>query len=652
MKARISIDNQNKVFIISPDDFELKRLRGISVYVKTLNGGKIEGRTVIIPASNVDTLELYHKTVELFDKKFGCEIYTDSESNSVLSVAESEEKKFKEFSHKALMIRNNNVEKSELDSFLNVVKKREFKRTLKPFQLLSAYHLAFSQNACNFSVPGAGKTTTVLAAYAYLKESDDKRKRVNKLLVVGPISSFLAWKNEYYFCFGKHPDTLEITGATTDKAVENALLRSTVDKDIVLVSYGSVNRRLDILKTFLRNNQAMVVLDEAHRIKNTNDGIQSTVTLMLSPYAKSRVVLTGTPVPNGYEDLYNLYRFIWPAHNVIGYSVIQLSNMSRRENDHRVGDLVDRISPFFIRIKKSDLELPPATFLPPISVAMSPLQERIYQTLAHAAIGRLEQRSTGRIARLSISIRLRQAASNPSLLKRSIDDYYEYADESYSIRHELDSNVVIDEEIIRLVEEFERQEIPQKFIKAKDIVNDIVDKGEKVVIWCEFVGTCEKLSEFFKSVGIDNRILYGKTNYLEREEIIKEFTDVEGQCGYSVIIANPHAVGESISLHKTCHNAIYLEQSFNAGIYMQSKDRIHRVGLSENDHTDYYYLHAQGTIDETVHDRVMMKEERMLRIVESQEIPLISENRDFLEDSEDDIKAIIRDYYDFRNKYI
>lgn len=85
---------------------------------------------------------------------------------------------------------------------------------------------------------------------------------------------------------------------------------------------------------------------------------------------------------------------------------------------------------------------------------------------------------------------------------------------------------------------------------------------------------------------------------------------------------------------------------------MQSKDRIHRVGLLPSDVTSYYYIHSHGTIDETVYDRVNLKEKRMLELIESQEIPLIVDNQDFLEDNEDDIKAIIRGYYEFRNKHI
>lgn len=106
----------------------------------------------------------------------------------------------------------------------------------------------------------------------------------------------------------------------------------------------------------------MVVLDEAHKIKNTQGAITAASTMELAKLATSRVVLTGTPAPNGYEDLYNLFKFIWPDRDIISYNVAQLSNMSANSDDNRIPDLIERISPFFIRIKKSDLNIPPATY--------------------------------------------------------------------------------------------------------------------------------------------------------------------------------------------------------------------------------------------------------------------------------------------------
>ena len=65
----------------------------------------------------------------------------------------------------------------------------------------------------------------------------------------------------------------------------------------------------------------MVVLDEAHKVKSTNGGIIANIVMDLSKWCSSRVILTGTPAPNGYEDLYNLFHFIWPQYDVIKTSV-------------------------------------------------------------------------------------------------------------------------------------------------------------------------------------------------------------------------------------------------------------------------------------------------------------------------------------------
>ena len=126
-----------------------------------------------------------------------------------------------------------------------------------------------------------------------------------------------------------------------------------------------------------------------------------------------------------------------------------------------------------------------------------------------------------------------------------------------------------------------------------------------------------------------------------REKIISDFH--KSNCPYKVIIANPFAVSESISLHKACHNAIYMERSFNAAAFIQSKDRIHRVGLKPDDEIKYYYILSKSNVDITIHERLKEKEERMLSIIESEPIPLfrrvLGDNEEF-----DDIKALVDNY--------
>lgn len=95
-------------------------------------------------------------------------------------------------------------------------------------------------------------------------------------------------------------------------------------------------------------------------------------------------------------------------------------------------------------------------------------------------------------------------------------------------------------------------------------------------------------------------------------------------------------------LSTPCHNAIYLERSFNAAHFVQSKDRIHRYGLKEGTKTNYYYILSEDSIDETIDARLAEKEHRMNEIMESMPIPLFDNASDDLGD--EDIKALIKDY--------
>lgn len=651
MKLTISASDNKQFFIVEPDGFSLKDLRGIGIYVKAINGGYLEDNRLVIPISDSDPTVIYAKIRRLLVDRLKCELSTDEKSEEFVEEAENEAQKFEQFSEKARDIRNDNVSAQELADFIKIIASNGFKRKLKvPFQLLSAYHLAFSQNACNFSVPGSGKTTTVLAAYDFLRNTSDPQKKVEKLLVVGPLAAFIAWKDEYKECYGYEPKVLEIRGGISNRVVEDRLLKTNVDEDIIIASYGSIDSKKEIIKKFLKANNTMVVLDEAHRIKNVEDGVQSNAALSLSRYAKSRVILTGTPAANSYIDLHNLYKFIWPANDIIGYSIPQLATMSKIPNDPRIVDLINRISPFFIRIRKEDLGLPSPIFNKPLLIPMSPMQRIIYDAIADMAVKTFEDSSAAAIFKRSALIRLRQAATNPNLLNKSLEDYYENLEGDYFTKTSLNDSISVDSKILKLIKSYTENEVPNKFRATKELADKIITGGGKLLIWCEFVGTCTDLSNYLSASGIKNAILYGQTPQEEREQIIDAFHDADSD--FRVVIANPHAVGESISLHKACHNALYLEQGYNAGTYMQSKDRIHRVGLAPTEVTNYYFFQSQYSVDSIIHDRVNTKEKRMLEIIEREEIPLLANNADFLEDTEDDIKAIIRAYHEYRERNI
>lgn len=572
-------------------------------------------------------------------------VYSGSVSEAVNQYA-MEEEKFSEFAEKARLIRDNCCDHTDFKVFINSVSENLKNRRLYELQLLSAYHLAFAQNACNFSVPGAGKTSVVYGAFAYLSNLNmSDKKYVDKLLIISPLSAFGPWELEYEECFGEKPSTKRLNG-TVSLDDKKQYLYSLDPAKITLLSYASVPSLNEELIYFLRNNKVMVVLDEAHKIKNTSGGITATSVLDIATFCSARVVLTGTPAPNGYEDLYNLYKFIWPTKKVIPFEVYQLKDMSKAEADPRVDTLLKAVEPFFIRVKKSDLDIPAATENEPIIVHMGETQRRIYDVIEKRYMGEIVSNRDNNFRRDLVKarlIRLMQAATNPNLLTVPLRNFASFEDFDPDVVEE-------DNSLINDILHYSASEIPAKFIKARELIEEIINNNGKVVVWAIYVKNILDFEAYLKSCGISCRTLYGATPVSAgdedddttetREKIITEFHREDSS--FNVIIANPFAVSESISLHKVCHNAIYMERSFNAAHFIQSKDRIHRYGLKKGTETNYYYLLSENSVDDVIHNRLIAKETRLREIIESMPIPLF-ENAE-LETGDDDIKALITEY--------
>lgn len=612
---------------------------------------------ISVPYSQGDSRDGYERKYKLIVKLCEKHRIEYRNSNSVTQQLKSLHQKnidFEKFSERARTIRNKDNEyiADDFQLFSDVVFEN-LKRSLYDRQLLSAYHLAFAQNACNFSVPGAGKTSIVYAAYSYLKTlSPDDSKYVNKLLVISPLSAFGSWSDEYNECFESESRIKQLVGF--EQQERKNYYYSDKPEEVTLISYQTASQDSDTLAIidFLKNekNRVMIVLDEAHRIKNVEGGKWAEAILSMAEYACARVVLTGTPAPNGYEDLYNLYRFIWPDKDIIGFPLNYLQGMTQVATPIDKQELLDRISPFFIRIKKSHLGLPEPIEHEPNKIIMSSNQKFIYEYIEQKYIDSFEKEEAGFLSELKRAklLRLMQCATNIKLLKKPLDKYHNAGTPS--------SLGISNREAIALLESVEIQdEVPPKFIATENLINKMIVKegpDGRVVVWAIFIQNILELREYLQNQGIQCELLYGDTptegdeamDILSRQEIIRQFHKPD--CPFKVIIANPFAVGESISLHKACRNAIYLERNFNAGTYVQSKDRINRFGLRKGDIVNYHYLVTENSVDETIHERLLEKEKRMLEIIEGEEIPLLNMDMGIEgDDSDENIRAIIRDYH-------
>ncbi|MDB5397962.1 MAG: hypothetical protein JWM91_5468 [Rhodospirillales bacterium] len=498
-----------------------------------------------------------------------------------------------------------------------------FQRTLKPYQEQAVAHMIGVRHAANFSVPGSGKTTMVLAAFAHLKATDS----VDRILVIGPRSCFMPWDEEFTACFGRGPNSIRISGT---KAERRELYRRAEmpDVDLILASYQMAANDLDDLAALLQKHRFMLVLDESHYIKRMSGGVWANSLLELSAYAVKRVVLTGTPVPNGLSDLWSQMTFLWPSPPVLG----SREHFQRRlsgDEQKIVEEVRQELRPLFWRVKKSDVKLPPATFHK-IPVAIRPYQRAIYDALAAKVLAEVARRPSEREKlrqwRKARMVRLLQAASNPSLLTE------------FSPEFRIPPLSAAGLNVEQLVENYSDYEMPAKVDFARDLVNSLIERGQKVVLWTTFIHNITTLSEMLSMHR--PRIVYGGVPKdaaedvdFNRELMIRQFkTDDQ----YPLLIANPGACAESISLHRVCKHAIYLDRTFNGAQYMQSLDRIHRLGLRDDDRVHYHILCSEGTIDELIDRRLDEKRARLEALLEDDLVPVdLDDTEDVSEENEE-----------------
>ena len=138
-----------------------------------------------------------------------------------------------------------------------------------------------------------------------------------------------------------------------------------------------------------------------------------------------------------------------------------------------------------------------------------------------------------------------------------------------------------------------------------------------------------------KKIGISALSICGRDDISLRSDKIDLFKFKN----ISVLVTNPNTLAESVSLHRVCHDAIYLEYGFNLTYRLQSKDRINRVGLKEGTHTHYYYAITKseryGSIDSLILDRLQEKEERRLSVIESNGLVVPKDQEDWRKDVND-----------------
>ncbi len=448
-----------------------------------------------------------------------------------------------------------------------------FTRKLLPAQAVAVTALTGAGGGGNFSVPGSGKTTMTYAVYCLLRLAG----RVDRMLVVAPQSAYEAWVEEAEACFE----------ASDRPRVEVAPRLPRRQTEVVVANYervanGTFRAGAD---QWLHGHRALVVFDEAHRAKRGDSGLHGRGALDLADLAAARLVLTGTPMPNGQADLAAVLELAYPGQG------------------ERLADPgTPGASRSWVRITKDQLGLEPADVRVE-RVRLDGPHLRLYRALERG----LAEDPVAVQARPDLAskafMRLLACASNPALLATDEQD----ADLAWP-RSLPGEDVPLSE----LLSDLAGTARPAKLLAAARHAREHAERGEKLLIWTNFVGNTEALARLLAphqpAIITGDLPLRDAAALSDRERELRRFRE-DPNC--HVLVATPQTLGEGVSLHRVCQSQLHLDRSYNAGLYLQALDRTHRVGMPKGTRARVTVLIAEGTVDEDVDRALVTKVNRM-----------------------------------------
>lgn len=561
-----------------------------------------------------DLPSLLSKLIRYFVEKAGVSVSLSPELQRLSEQIAQQAGALQTVRYTGAMFKEGKIGSQKQRGFL-IFLKSHIPRQLKDHQIKAALHLLSVENGANFSVPGSGKTTVVLTVFEKLRVEN----KVDVLFVVGPPACFAPWRYEYEAVLGRTPSWEVLAGGDADTRRTKYLVNQKTACDLYLTTFQTLQRDWEDVCTMFQHQglRFYLVVDEAHYIKQLG-GEWAKAVLNIAPHATQRCILTGTPFPKSYGDAFNLFDVLWPqAPPITEYDRQKIRYAEQQKDDKTASEILTQaIDPLFYRVRKKDLGLAAQNFHDPVFVKMNPNEKLIYDSI----VDRIREvskeqyfRDINLLMRLKRGrmIRLRQCVSYTKLLGSAVEDYNE-------------DLLGVNPALADIIKHYDELERPAKFERALMMIRDFVDKGQKVVLWANFVGTLKALKKQCLLQGVSAELIYGETptetrglqEELTREEIIERF--VASDSGLDVLIANPAACAESISLHKACSRAIYYDLSYNCAQYLQSLDRIHRVGGSENKEAHYYFLQYEDTVDGDILQNVRQKAARMAAIIDKE----------------------------------
>ena len=418
-----------------------------------------------------------------------------------------------------------------------------------------------------FAEMATGKTRLVLAWLA--------RRKVARVVVEAPLTAASVWKQENINC-GEPFKLLQLTGGSVKDRAKILKTLNTDRPTMLIFNYDVPWReplRTQLLRWLDADPFSAAVLDEGDFIKNRSSK-RSRFAYLLGQRVKYKLLLTGTPITGGLEDLFAMYRFIDPSvfgvrwadfawrylkfGGYLGHEIVDYRN---------VEEFKTKVDATSFQCAKSDvLDLPDRIDIP-IVIQLTGKARKAYDAMRKTAIAEIKngEQSGTSIARIAatIMIRLQQITGGWANTDTGIIDFVEQ----------------------------------EKLAACKELIEQCQRERHRVLVFCRFLHDLDLLQEAIPSA----YQLRGGQTALDREQILTQYEqDPKG-----VLLSQITVGGRGLNLQHSTHIEIFYSPTFSLPDFMQAKDRIHRPGQTEN--CVYYHLLCEKTVDEKVYATLAKK---------------------------------------------
>jgi SNF2 family DNA or RNA helicase len=433
----------------------------------------------------------------------------------------------------------------------------EFDAKLRPYQRLGAawlWHIHRNElGAVLADEMGLGKTVQALALLCAAGESGVAS------LVVCPASLLENWRRE---AANFAPGLRVIVHHGGRRLSDPAQLR---DCDLVITSYGTLVRDGSL---FNEREFLCVIADEAQHIKNRQS---QNARALRALRARSRFVLTGTPVENSMDDLRSLFEFLLPGY------------LDRVPPGARSGDRVwldqrlrAQTAPYILRRTKGAVapELP-AKIEQTIWCELTAVQAALYQAAQQGAERDLIDLAAGgasenrlRFAALTQLLRLRQICCDPRLAEGAPQSAPGGAALPYADSAKLEA--------------------------LRELLEEALDDGHRVLVFSQFTSLLDLLGEDLSFRGIGHCRLDGSMSVGARQAEVDRF---QSSREIPIFLLSLKAGGSGLNL-TGADTVVHFDPWWNPAAEMQATDRAHRIGQTRV--VTSYKLIASGTVEERV----------------------------------------------------